>query len=113
MATKYDFDLVKGETFSQRIIVRDENYNYYNLSGRSVSGFCKYAYCNSGYLLNLNASVYSSSSGIIDLLVDYTGTLNLPVTKLNYDINTFIGNLSENILYGYIYVYPGTVGTTN
>jgi hypothetical protein len=113
MANKYDFDLIKGETFSQRIIIRDENYNYYNLSGRSVSGFCKYAYCNTGYLLNLNASIFSESSGIIDLTVHYTGTLSLPVTKANYDVNVYIGGLSENILYGYVYVYPGIIGTTN
>lgn len=111
MANKYDFDLIKGETFSQRIIIRDENYNYKNLSGYLVSGFCKYAYCNSGYLLNLNPTVYSEISGILDLNVHYTGTNSLPVTKLPYDINIYAGSSSENVLYGYIYVYPGIIGT--
>lgn len=112
MATKYDFDLIKGETFSQRVIIRDENYNYYNLSGYSLTGKCKYSYCSTGYVLDLQPTIYSSVSGILDLNIHYTGTLNLPCTKLPYDIFGYIGSVSENLLYGYIYIYPGVVGTT-
>jgi hypothetical protein len=111
MATKYDFDLIKGETFSQRVVIRDDNYNYKNLSGYLISGHAKYNYCNSGYLLNLNPSIYSYESGTIDLSIPFTGTLSLPVTKAPYDINLYLNDVSENVLYGYVYIYPGIIGT--
>ena len=112
MANKYDFDLIKGETFSQRVIIRDENNNYMNLSGYSLTGYGRYSYCSTGILLNLNPTIHAAVSGMLDLTIHYTGTLGIPTTKIPYDLNAYIGATSENLLYGYIYVYPGIVGTS-
>jgi hypothetical protein len=66
------------------VVIRDDNYNYKNLSGYLISGFAKYNYCHTGYLLNLNPTIYSLESGTIDLSIPFTGTLSLPVTKVPY-----------------------------
>lgn len=111
MPTKLDFDLVKGETFSYRVVIRDSDGNFLNLSGYSTTGYAKYNYCNSGYILNLNPTIYSTVSGSIDLLVHWTGTTGLPVTKLPYSLNIYNGSTAENVFQGNIYVYPGTIST--
>jgi hypothetical protein len=111
MATKYDFNLYKGETFSETVTVRDANSNYVNLTGYILTGICKYNFCNSGYLLNLNPSISSPTSGQVTLTVHYTGTTGLPVTKIPYNLNGYISGTSEMFYYGNINVFPGIIGT--
>lgn len=111
MGTRQDFDLIKGETFNYRVVIRDDDYNYLNLTDYVFSGFAKYTYCNTGYLLNLNPTVYSISSGALDLIVAYTGTTGLPVTRAPYALNGYKNGNSEEFLNGYIYIHPNPIET--
>lgn len=105
MATRYDFNLIKGETLNERLTVRDSNSNYVNLTGYVLTGLCRYQFCGSG-LLDLNPTIASPVSGLIDLTVNYTGTVSLPVTVAPYNINGYISGTSEQFYYGYISISP-------
>lgn len=111
MSTRQDFNLKKGETFNYRIVIRDDDGNYLNLLGYDLTGYCKYTYCNTGYLLNLNPSIYSSVSGAIDIIIPYTGTTGLPVTRAPYALNGYKNGNSEELLNGYIYIHPNPINT--
>lgn len=112
MSARQDFNLKKGETFNYRVVIRDDDLNYLNLTDYTFSGLAKYTYCNTGYLLNLNPTVYSITSGSIDLIIPFTGTTNLPVTRAPYALNGYKNGVSEEFLNGFIYIHPNPVGTS-
>ena len=48
-----DITVKQGETYSARLVLKDENGTAINLSGYTVSGAAKYRYSNSGFYHDL------------------------------------------------------------
>jgi hypothetical protein len=97
----------QGSTYIARVTGMNSAGGYYNLSGYTASGYIKYRYSQSGYILDLNPIIHSSYvSGLIDITVPATGTATLPVTTLLFDLNVYSGNSVSRVLAGKVVVNP-------
>jgi hypothetical protein len=89
MATNYNISIYQGDYFQASLSVKDSNNNRINLSGYDVRGQVRNGYGSTGVLLNLNPSVTSHVSGIINIAIDSSVTEDLPVGQFVYDIERF------------------------
>jgi hypothetical protein len=111
MATSYNINTIQGDNLQIFLSVKDQYNNPINLSGYDVRGVVKYAYFGSppaldasgnyisGFLLNLNPSIYTGSngsyypSGLININISSYTMANIPVGTFVYDIERFPENL--------------------
>jgi hypothetical protein len=107
MATSYNINTIQGDNLQITLSVKDQYNNPINLSGYDVRGVVKYAYFGSppaidasenyisGYLLNLNPTIYSGNngsyyaSGLININVPSYQMGYIPVGSFVYDIERF------------------------
>ena len=87
-----DITVKQGETYSARLVLKDENGTAINLSGYTVSG--------------ASGSLYSS--GYIDIDIASTVTATFPVLEANYEIKRYNSSgVATRTLYGNFLVAPG------
>ena len=95
MATVYNFDASQGSELSVRLNVKDTNGNAIDLSGYGARGVVKYRYCSASSLIDLSPTIVSGNSGqawisgLIDIYLSGTQTVNLPVGQFVYDIERY------------------------
>jgi len=89
MATNYNISIYQGDYFQASLSVKDSNSNRINLSGYDVRGQVRNGYGSTGILLDLNPSVTSQVSGIINIVINSSVTKDLPVGQFVYDIERF------------------------
>jgi hypothetical protein len=100
-------NVVQGSSITGRFVALDQGGNILNLSGFVVSGYSKYNYSSTGYLLNLNPSIHTSYiNGWVDISLDGTGTATLPVGQFPFTIEVYSGNYIRKCANGYMYVEP-------
>jgi hypothetical protein len=108
MANSYNISIDQGSTLNLSLTATDYNGNYLNFSGFNARGKVKLAYGYTGYILDLNPQVDPSYvSGLINISVPATGTLNLPVTLAVYDIEVYnASGYTFKVLQGYANINP-------
>ena len=95
MATVYNFDASQGSELSVRLNVKDTNGNAIDLSGYGARGVVKYRYSSASSLIDLSTTIVSGNSGqawisgLIDIYLSGTQTVNLPVGQFVYDIERY------------------------
>jgi hypothetical protein len=95
MATVYNFDASQGSELSVRLNVKDTNGNAIDLSGYGARGVVKYRYSSAGSLVDLSPTIVSGAggdawiSGLIDIYLSGTQTVDLPVGQFVYDIERY------------------------
>ena len=102
MATVYNFDASQGSELNVRLNVKDTNGNAINLSGYGARGVVKYRYSSTDSLIDLSPTIVSGTSGdawvsgLIDIYLSGTQTVNLPVGQFVYDIERYPTGVGEN-----------------
>ncbi len=106
----YNFsDVYQGSTFSTRLCLRDSAGSSYNLSGWSVRGHIRTAYGETGVLVYLNPTVFSAVSGLIDIVIEATGTATIPAGRFLYDIEMYTSGSNPSVikpLHGAFFINP-------
>jgi hypothetical protein len=104
----YDLDIYKGQTFTLSLTVKDDNNAPIDLTGRTISGYLKTRYSDTGKLTDLNATIVNASSGILSLGISAPNTAVLPVNYAFYDVEMYTsgdGSVTK-ILAGKASIYP-------
>lgn len=106
----YDLQIAKGTSYNISLLLTDNFGNPIDLTTCMVSGFIRANFITSGILLNINPTIASPpSSGIININIPYSGTAQLPIDILTYDIMSYNTGLNpmqvSKVLKGYVYVY--------
>ncbi len=126
MATVYNFDASQGSELSVRLNVKDTNGNAINLSGYGARGVVKYRYSSANALINLSPTIVSGNngdawvSGLIDIYLSGTQTVDLPVGQFVYDIERYPTGAGVNangavvkLMKGDFNVYPEVTQPAN
>jgi hypothetical protein len=126
MATVYNFDASQGSELSVRLNVKDTNGNAIDLSGYGARGVVKYRYGNTESLVNLSPTIVSGTdgdawiSGLIDIYLSGTQTVDLPVGQFVYDIERYPTGAGANangavikLMKGDFNVYPEVTQPSN
>ena len=118
MATVYNFSATQGSQLSVRLNVKDASGNAIDLSGYGTRGVVKYRYSSTNYLVNLDPTIFSGTSGIalqsglIDVYLSGSQTSGMPIGDFVYDIEKYPTGASntegavDKILAGSFLVYP-------
>lgn len=118
MATVYNFSATQGSQLSVRLNVKDASGNAIDLSGYGARGVVKYRYSSSNYLVDLDPTIVSGTtgsayqSGLIDVYLSGSTTSGMPVGDFVYDIEKYPSGASDTegavdkILAGSFLVYP-------
>ena len=102
MATVYNFDASHGSELNVSLKVKDTNGNAINLSGYGARGVVKYRYSSTDSLIDLSPTIVSGTSGdawvsgLIDIYLSGTQTVNLPVGQFVYDIERYPTGAGED-----------------
>jgi hypothetical protein len=126
MATVYNFDASQGSELSVRLNVKDTNGNAINLSGYGARGVVKYRYSSAGSLVDLSPTIVSGAggdaliSGLIDIYLSGTQTVDLPVGQFVYDIERYptgvgvdVNGAVVKLMKGDFNVYPEVTQPSN
>ena len=110
MATNYNISTYQGDFLQATLSLKDSNDNRINLNGYDVRGQVRNGYGSTGVLLNLNPTITSNVSGIINISITSDLTKDLPVGQFVYDIERFplgipTGNTIK-LMVGKFIVYP-------
>ena len=112
MPVNYDLNIIKGSTFSARVIAKNADGTPVDLTNYQTRGYVKQRYSDTGVILDLKPvpTVGYEASGYIDSLVPSSGTEVLPVTQGVYDIEMYGPTGNEDfvikLLDGRVNVYP-------
>lgn len=106
MASNYNITGIQGSTLSLRLTCTNSDGSSLNLSGYSITGYCKEKYSSTGKLFDLNASFVSAVSGIINISGNANDLTNVPVGVYVYNIEAQLGEYVFKPLGGYLSVYP-------
>ena len=118
MATVYNFSATQGSQLSVRLIVKDASGNAIDLSGYGARGVVKYRYSSDNYLVDLDPTIVSGTtgsayqSGLIDVYLSGSTTSGMPIGDFVYDIEKYPSGASnaegavDKILAGGFLVYP-------
>lgn len=109
MATStYTLQIIQGSSLNLLVTATDQNSVPIVLSGWNIRGYIKSKYSESGVLLNLNPTIYSAISGIVQINVSGSQTSSLPVGEFPYDLEAENSNASSTIkfLVGYCQISP-------
>ena len=113
MATVYNFDASQGSELSVRLNVKDTDGDAINLSGYGARGVVKYRYSSTDSLIDLSPTIVSGNdgdawvSGLIDIYLSGTQTVNLPVGQFVYDIERYPTGVGETANGGVIKLMKG------
>lgn len=104
----YDISLTQGEDYGLTATLKNSDGTSIDLSGYNVRGKAKYYYGDTGVIVDLAPSIYSTASGIITVTLSASQTSNLPIGLLVYDIERYTsGDASvTKVLNGKITVHP-------
>lgn len=107
-STTYNFEVIKGSSFSTKLNLKNSDGSYINLSGYSARGYVKYRYSDSGYFLDLQPYIDPSYiSGLIVVSGSGNATALLPVSSFVYDIEIFTsGNYVLKPIRGIFSILP-------
>lgn len=106
MANSYNITGTQGSTLSLNLTVTNSDGTYLNLSGYSISGYCKEKYASTGKLLDLSVSIISAISGLINVSGHATGLAAMPVGIYPYNLEARAGEYVFKPLVGHLLVFP-------
>ena len=118
MATVYNFSATQGSQLSVRLNVKDASGNSIDLSGYGARGVVKYRNSSTNYLIDLEPTIVSGTtgaayqSGLIDVYLSGSQTSGMPIGDFVYDIEKYPTGASntegavDKILAGGFLVYP-------
>ena len=110
MATSYNISTYQGDFLQAILAVKDTNNNPINLSGYDVRGQVRTSYGSTGILLDLNPTITSEVSGLINIAIASESTNDIPVGIYFYDIERYPENLltgnSIKLMVGKFIVHP-------
>lgn len=108
MSDVYDIDLIRGSSLAIRFAAKDTSNNILNLTGYAASGFVKYKYSDTGYVIFLTSSITSPASGFVDVTITEPQSSSLKTAKYVYDIEAYNSSLPKTIKIarGYLNVFP-------
>ena len=89
MATSYNISTYQGDFLQAILSVKDTNNNPIPLSGYDVRGQVRTSYGSTGVFLNLNPTITSNISGLINISIPSETTENIPVGIYVYDVERF------------------------
>lgn len=89
MATSYNISTYQGDFLQAILSVKDTNNNPINLAGYDVRGQVRTSYGSTGIFLNLNPTITSNISGLINISIPSETTENIPVGIYVYDIERY------------------------
>jgi len=89
MATSYNISTYQGDFLQAILAVKDTNNNPINLNGYDVRGQVRTSYGATGVFLNLNPTITSNISGLINISIPSETTENLPVGIYVYDVERY------------------------
>ena len=106
--TYYNLEIIQGSSLDIILTATNQNGSPIILSGYNLRGYAKANFSNTGYLLNLNPTIYSAADGQIRVQISGSATASLPVCEIPYDIEgASAGEASvTKFLRGYAQIYP-------
>lgn len=97
MATRYNITGIQGDYIQLTLNIKDATGAAINLSGYEVRGQVRASYAASGIILDLQPTITSDISGMINISIPSTGSAVTPVNEYVYDIERYpSGNISGN-----------------
>ena len=84
--TTYTLEIIQGSSFNILLTAKNQNGTAINLTNYNLRGYIKNLYSNTGYLINLNPTIYSAVSGIVQINLSGSQTALLPVSQAVYDL---------------------------
>jgi hypothetical protein len=108
--TYYNLEIIQGSSLNILVTATDQNGTAINLSGYNVRGWVKSKFSENGYILDLNPTIYSAASGIVQIFVSGTQTSGLFIGSHPYDLEAASsGDITvTKFLRGYANIYPET-----
>lgn len=112
MAQTYNLTIVKGSDTRLRLSATNSDGSVISLSGYSVRGMVRMNYSDASGILNLNPTIYSAVSGLVDINLSGSVTSQLPVFVGPYEVETYISGVGGNtesavkLLRGYCEILP-------
>ncbi len=104
-SSNYNINIIQGSSFQENLTINNSDGTKFNLSGYTASGYVKYKYTDSGFLLNLKPYIDTSYiSGLITVSGSGNATASLPATRLIYDIEITKGEYVLKPIRGYFTV---------
>lgn len=108
MPDSYDISITQGEEAQISIRLTDSDGAPVNLSGYLVRGKVKHSYSQTGYVYDLNPSITSAVSGLVEINIAALDSAALPATQAFYDIERYTADDASvlKVLKGKFLVYP-------
>lgn len=100
---------IQGSTLLLNLNLTDSNGAYLNLSGYSVSGYCKEKYSSTGKLFDLNVQIVSPISGLISISGSANDLENTPPGIYVYGVECQLSEYIFKPLQGYLYLSPDPI----
>jgi len=97
MATRYNISGIQGDYIQLTLNIKDTTGSAINLSGYQVRGQVRASYGSDIVILDLQPTITSNISGIININIPSTGSSATPVNEYVYDIERYpSGDVSGN-----------------
>ncbi len=107
MAVNYTLNILQGSDYPLRLILKNEDSTYFNLSGYNTRGSIRYKYFNSDIILDLQPMISSYVSGFIDIVIPASGTAAISSSRYIYDVDiSNSGGATTRILMGVANISP-------
>jgi hypothetical protein len=108
MASHYDLNITKGNSFNVRLVAVDPSGAAFNLTDWSLRGYAKLRYSSQTVLIDLSPTkAVPYTQGFIDISLPSTFTKDLPVTEGVFDIEMYNSQgFVDKLIKGYVRIFP-------
>ena len=108
MASHYDLNITKGNSFHVRLVAVDPSGSAFDLTNWSLRGYAKLKYSTQSVLIDLAPSKSAPyTEGFIDIALPSTITKDLPVTEGVFDIEMYDDSgFVDKLIKGYVRIFP-------
>ena len=98
MASHYDLNITKGNSFNVRLVAVNPNGVAFDLTDWSLRGYAKLRYSDQDILIDLSPTKAAPyTQGFIDVSLPATFTKDLPVTEGVFDIEMYNTSSSRQL----------------
>ena len=108
MASHYDLNITKGNSFNVRLVAVDPSGAAFDLTDWNLRGYAKLRYSTQDVLIDLSpARGTPYTEGFIDISLPPTFTKDLPVTEGVFDIEMYDDSgYVDKLIKGYVRIFP-------